>query len=68
MVIENLQKLQYLKRYIYRVFFDILSLRHFYLKKMDRPVISEDIVELSNSMENLVVLSAEGDNTENGEF
>ena len=38
------------------------------IKKIDRPVISEDIVELSNSMENLVVLSAEGENTENGEF
>ena len=50
------------------MFFDILSLRRFYLKKMDRIVMSEDIVELSNSMENLVVLSAEGNNTGNDEF
>ena len=57
----------YLKRYTYRVF-SIFYHYGVFIFQNGQTCISEDIVELSNSMENLVVSSAEGNNTENGEF
>ena len=57
--------------YIYRVFFRYSATAAFLFEKMDKPVVSESIVQLSASMENLVVQSqqtAEINNTENGKF